>query len=140
MTDCVLMLAHFSVTCALIGLIWVVQCVIYPQFSQIDRESFPAYHADYTRRISWIVAPLMLAEIGTALWLILRGDLPIIFYLSMLPLLFVWLATWFVQVPYHGKLSEAFDAQIHRALVKSNRWRTAAWSLRGACLIPCLIV
>jgi hypothetical protein len=65
---------HLAVTWALIGLIWLVQVVIYPQFGAVGRLEFGAYHADYTRRISWIVGPLMVAELGSAAWLLWAGE------------------------------------------------------------------
>ena len=129
---------HEAATWALTGLIWTVQLVHYPLFSQVGRENFPAYHQRHTRQITWVVAPLMLAEVFTAGWLILDGCRDRWFLASLAPLGFNWLSTLLVQIPLHGKLAAGFDAQVHHRLVSTNWWRTAAWSLRGLCLLMSL--
>jgi hypothetical protein len=129
------MLAHFAVTCALVGLIWTIQIVQYPLFDRVGREAFPTWHAAYTAAITWVVAPLMLAELASALWLLgVVGYREPLFLASLLPLALVWMATAFVQVPLHGRLARGFDAASHRRLVRSNWLRTSAWTLRAGLL------
>jgi hypothetical protein len=43
-----------------------------------------------------------------------------------------WLSTAAVQVPLHGRLAREYEEQAHRALVRTNWVRTAAWTARGA--------
>lgn len=129
------MLAHFAVTCALVGLIWTIQIVQYPLFDRVGREAFPAWHAAYTAAITWVVAPLMLAELATGLWLWgVVGHREPAFLVSLAVLALVWMATAFVQVPLHGRLAHGFDAACHRRLVRSNWLRTSAWTLRAGLL------
>ncbi len=126
---------HHAATWALVGLIWTIQVVHYPLFAQVGRQTFPAYHQGHTRQITWVVAPLMFTELGTAAWLLWIGARDPWFLASLVPLAFNWLATWRVQIPLHHKLANGFDAEIHRRLVATNWWRTAAWSARGICLM-----
>jgi hypothetical protein len=53
-----ILLAHFAATCAMAGVIWIVQLVIYPQFSHVGAEAFPPYHAQYTGLVTLVVGPL----------------------------------------------------------------------------------
>ncbi|MBL6765128.1 MAG: hypothetical protein ISQ14_09230 [Verrucomicrobiae bacterium] len=130
-----LLSVHAAATWALVGLIWTVQLVHYPLFAQVGADTFRAYHARHARQISWIVGPLMAVELGTAALLLVLGARELWLLGSLVPLAFNWLATWRVQIPLHGQLSAGFDAGAHRRLVSSNWWRTAAWSIRGACVL-----
>jgi hypothetical protein len=126
---------HSALTWALVGLIWLIQIVHYPLLNAVGEEAFRAYHLRHTTQITWLVGPLMLGELGSAAALILQGGSDFWLRVSMPPLLFTWACTWRVQVPLHEKLSRGFDAQVHRRLVRTNWWRTAAWTLRGLCLL-----
>jgi hypothetical protein len=126
---------HLAATWVLVGLIWTVQLVHYPLFAQVCADTFRSYHAQHTRRITWIVAPLMAVELITAAILFFRGAREPWLLVSFAPLAFNWLATWRVQIPLHDRLADGFDAEVHRRLVGSNWWRTVAWSMRGACVL-----
>lgn len=130
-----LLAVHAATTWALVGLIWTVQVVHYPLFANVGAEEFRRYHARHTRQITWIVAPLMAIELVTALLLFIRGAREPWLVVSFAPLFFNWLATWRVQIPLHDRLAGGFDAGAHHRLVASNWGRTAAWSLRGACVL-----
>ncbi len=130
-----LLAVHAAVTWALVGLIWTVQLVHYPLFAQVGADSFRSYHARHTRQITWIVAPLTAVEVLTAASLFVRGAREAWLLASFAPLAFNWLVTWRVQIPLHNRLAAGFDAEVHRRLVAGNWWRTAAWSIRGACVI-----
>lgn len=130
-----LLAVHAAATWALVGLIWTVQLVHYPLYSNVGAENFRSYHARHMRQITWIVGPLMAAELMTAVLLFVRCVREPWLLVSLVPLAFNWLATWRVQVPLHRRLAEGFDAAVHRRLVASNWWRTAAWSIRGALLL-----
>lgn len=129
-----LLLAHAAVTWALVGLIWTVQLVQYPLFADVGPDAFPAFHARHTRQITWVVAPLMLAEVASAAWLVGRGGASRWLLASLVPLAAVWLSTWLVQVPLHERLARGFDGAAIDRLVATNWLRTAAWTLRGACV------
>ncbi len=130
-----LLALHSAATWALVGLIWTIQLVHYPLFDQVGREAFRSYHQSHGRQITWIVAPLMFTELATAGGLIVLGFRNPWFLASLAPLVFNWVSTWRVQIPLHQQLGRGFDPKVHRRLVATNWWRTAAWTLRGACLL-----
>ncbi len=129
-----LLATHASATWALVGLVWTVQLVQYPLFANVGTDAFPAFHARHARQITWVVGPLMLTELATAGLLVARGTRSPWLLASLVPLAVVWLSTWLVQVPLHDQLSRGFDADAHARLVATNWTRTAAWTLRGACV------
>jgi uncharacterized membrane protein len=129
-----ILLAQFAATCAMAGVIWIVQLVIYPQFSHVGAEAFPPYHAQYTGLVTLVVGPLMIVEIVTAtlIFLQLRRS-PISGPLAMAGLaavLLLWLITALVQVPAHEQLGTAYTDETARHLVLSNWTRTLLWTLR----------
>lgn len=62
----------------------------------------------------------MAAEVMTAALPFVRGVREPWLLVSFLPLVFNWIATWRVKVPFHHRLVEGFDAAVHRRLVASN--------------------
>jgi hypothetical protein len=125
---------HAAVTWALVGLIWVVHIVIYPLFQRVPAEAFTHWHADYTRRIGWVVGPLMVVELITgAMWCF--GE-PIRWepWVGAGLILAVWGSTAMIQVPLHAKLSQRWSSPVAHRLLHTNALRTLLWSLRG-CLI-----
>ena len=125
---------HFGVTWALVGLIWVIQIVHYPLFGEVGKEAFKIYHQRHSTLITWLVGPMMLLELASAVVLSAGPFRSVWMRGSLVLLLFVWGCTWLVQVPLHQKLAEGFDWQMHRRLVTTNWWRTIGWTLRGICL------
>jgi hypothetical protein len=132
------LLAQTGATFALVGLIWTVQLVQYPLFARVGEESFRAFHSAHARRITWIVAPLMAIELGTALWLVgvpHESIPPVAAWVGLVLVVVNWLSTAFLQVPQHRRLAAGFEPAAHAFLVRSNWVRTLAWSLRGVlCL------
>jgi hypothetical protein len=126
---------HAALTWILVGLIWVIQVVHYPLFGAVAEEAFKAYHLRHTTQITWIAGPLMVAELGTAAFLLFAGGTDFWLRASIFPLLFTWGCTGWVQIPLHERLSHGYDVQAHRRLVRTNWLRTVAWTLRGVCLL-----
>jgi hypothetical protein len=60
------LLIHALVTWFMTGLIWFVQVVHYPLMAAVGSPGFAAYEAAHSRRTTWVVAPVMLAEAATA--------------------------------------------------------------------------
>lgn len=113
----------------MVGLIWFVQVVHYPLMAQVGDGESVAYAARHQARTTLVVAPTMFVEIGASIVVaLLVGGLG---WLALALVLAVWGSTFFVQVPLHAKLSEGFDASVHRRLVASNWIRTALWSTKG---------
>ena len=130
-----LLLLHVAATWALVGLMWTVQLVLYPLFAQVDTASFQAYHARHLLRITLAIGPLLAVEFLTLAALLLAGVRNPWLLASLVPLAFSYFSTWTVQVPLHTRLATGFDAEVLRRLIASNRWRTAAWTLRGFCVL-----
>ena len=136
----ILLLHNIASTFFLTGVIWVVQFVKYPSFAFIDPKSFTKYHDDYRFWITPVVAPPMIVELLTAIFLVFYPPENIDSRLVLFGLILTvitWASTFFLQVPLHEKLAAGFDAEIHAALVNTNWLRTAAWSLRAALVLYC---
>lgn len=134
----VIFLLHLGVTLLLTGVIWLVQLETYPGFLALDSERFPDYHRFHCRRIGWVVIPLMLLELTTALWLLVgeRASLPVVWQSPALVLLIlVWGSTFLVQVPCHNRLSKGFTEVAARRLIQTNWVRTLAWTGRSLLLL-----
>ncbi|MCC5021401.1 MAG: 7-cyano-7-deazaguanine synthase QueC [Candidatus Synoicihabitans palmerolidicus] len=122
-------------TWALVGLIWVVQLVIYPMLAKVASTGWIAWHREYMRRIGWVVAPLMLGEISAgAVWLWVAPEAGWAWVGAGL-IAVIWVSTALVQVPLHRRLGDGFEAKLVSRLVTSNWVRTAAWTLRGGLLV-----
>ncbi len=130
----VLLALQLLSTLGMTGLIWMVQLVHYPLFAQVGEDSFPSYAREHSRRITWIVAPLMGLELVTAylLWR-LAPDPVTLTGLSLVVLL--WLTTGLFFVPLHSRLAQRFETGLHRYLVAGNWVRTLLWSLRSLLLL-----
>jgi hypothetical protein len=128
-----LLYAQVASTWALVGLIWFVQVVHYPLMRHVGNINFQEYESLHMSRTTWVVAPLMLTELGTNLLLVWRpGGLDSgLLGVGLMLLAVIWLSTFFLQVPQHQRLSEGFDAMAHRRLVMTNWTRTFAWTARG---------
>ena len=129
-----LLLIHLAATLAMVGLIWFVQVVHYPLFSQIGHEDFRLYERSHQRLTTFAVAPLMLTEAITALMLPWFRPALIPMAAAVMGVLLVgtlWSFTFFWQVLAHQRLARSFDPTTHRRLVQSNWLRTIAWSARG---------
>lgn len=136
-----IVVAHAAATGVMIGIIWFVQVVHYPLMARVGRDGYPAYQAAHSRRTTIVVAPPMLLELATGVWLALRPS-PYFPQSAAWPglglLAVVWLSTFFLQVPEHGRLERGFDPAAHRRLVRGNWVRTVAWTLRGILVLAFL--
>ncbi len=134
-----LLILHFAITWALIGLIWTIQVVHYPLLKNVGHEGFIEYHDRHMSRITWVVGPLMLAEVGSAGLLLFLGERTLLFGISLGALALIWASTAFGQVPLHHKLKQGYDADSIARLVRTNGWRTFGWTARGLCLVGILL-
>lgn len=132
-----LLLLHAAATLFMVGVIWFVQIVHYPLFSRVGEAGFSDYERHHAQRTTWVVAPPMLVELGTAMTVVwyVGGALA---WCGLLLLALVWASTGLWQVPAHRRLEGGFDAATHRRLTTTNWVRTAAWSARG--IIACWLL
>jgi hypothetical protein len=129
------LLLNLVFTAMLCGLIWLVQLVHYPGFLLVGAEKSIEYQRHHTTSISWIVIPLMLAELCLAIWLLLTPFTNDVFsylnYCAFACLVIIWLATFGVAVPIHNKLTiEGYKPENIRKLIRVNWIRTIFWNLR----------
>lgn len=127
---------HAALTWMMTGLIWFVQVVHYPLLARVGRASFVAYERDHCTRTGWIAGPLMVAEAAAAVWLLLwpPSACPaqmLAVQAGALLLGLIWMSTFLIQSPAHGRLCQHYDGQEQRALVKGNWLRTMLWSVRA---------
>jgi hypothetical protein len=122
---------HLAVTWMLVGLIWIVQILVYPQFKKVAAAQFTDYHFAHCLGMALIIAPLLFTEIATSAWLLYAGHrtLPFVISIGLIPV--VWLCTALFQAPMHIKLMRGFDLPLIRRLILTNWIRTLAWTARG---------
>ena len=129
-----LLLVHLAATWYMVGLCWLVQRVQYPLMAQVGRAGFADYEAAHVARIGPIVALPMVIEVATGLLLFGSAEAKFrhpSFLVALGLLAAIWLSTFALQVPLHGKLASGFDPEIHASLVSTNWLRTVAWTARG---------
>jgi hypothetical protein len=137
-----LLILEFTASAMMTGLIWFVQIIHYPLFGRIPGEAFTSYEREHTVRTGWVVAPLMLLELGTALLITLRHLPPgetMLHRSALGALLLIWASTFLIQVPLHGILEKRHDPGAIRLLVATNWIRTLLWTLRTGLLAPLLL-
>lgn len=125
-------------TLLLTGIIWFVQVVHYPLFKRADRERYGKFAADHTRLTSYVVTPLMLAELGSAVALpfalpeYVHSDEA---WVGLVLVAAVWVSTFVIQVPLHRRLASGYNTNAVRALVLTNWIRTIIWSGRTVLIV-----
>lgn len=133
-----LLLTHVVATLGMVAVIWFVQLVHYPLFADVGVEGFARYEARHTARISWVVVPLMLVELATAIALVAM-DAPFAplweRWLGLALVIGAWVVTFTLSVPEHGRLSQGFDAGAFERLVSTNWLRTVAWTGHGGLVL-----
>jgi len=135
-----LYVAHFFCAAYMTGIIWFVQRVQYPMLHLTDGPHAQEGHQEYTRRMGFVVMPVMLAELYLQVhWLFSDPGLPA--YAGAALLATVWLSTFYLQVPCHHRLQQHFEPSVQKTLVRSNWIRTFSWSARalltGWWLVKC---
>ena len=136
-----LFLLHLFSTAMMTGIIWFVQIVHYPLFTEVGSPGFSHFEAQHRAKTFWVVAPLMLLELGTGLMLLFTRPVWLSSWMTwagLLCLAALWLSTFFIQVPLHARLDEGHQPEVIQKLVQSNWIRTAIWSLRslgGFCIL-----
>ncbi len=111
------------------GVIWIVQVLIYPNFRIVGSEHFKTFHEFHTKRITWIVAPMMGVELFSAIWLT-ATDFSNFYLFNLASVVSIWILTAFVNIPSHNKLDSEKVDTLNR-LTRMNWPRTLIWTLRS---------
>jgi len=109
------------------GVILAVQWAVYPAFRYFSKEALERWHPVYTRNITVLVAPLMVAQLlGGVLWIVTQpGVLPFLYALIISVL---WGFTFLFFVPLHRQISRGTaDTPTFDRLVRLNGLRTLLW-------------
>ena len=64
-----ILLTNVVATLFLVGLIWLIQVVHYPLFDDVGEQNYVTYQQRHQSNITYIVGPVMLIEILTAVML-----------------------------------------------------------------------
>jgi hypothetical protein len=118
-----MLLLNLAATLFMTGLIWFVQVVHYPLFSAVGQEGFIHYEVRHSNLTTLVVAPVMLLELLSILFLLRYPPAEVStwqLYCGLGLLAFIWLSTAFVQVPQHSILAKGFNQQAHELLVTTN--------------------
>jgi hypothetical protein len=133
--EAVVLAAQAVASGAMCGLIWFVQVVHYPLFARITGDASGEHADENQRRTSWVVVPFMLVEAATAAAIAIAPPAGVgreAALVGVVLILALWISTAAVQVPLHARLSrEGHQRAVVDALVRSNWFRTAAWTARA---------
>jgi hypothetical protein len=127
-----ILLIHLFACFTMTGIIWLVQIHIYPLFKIVGKTEFKNFHDFHVKKISLIVAPLILLEVATAIWLLIIHQ-ETFYLLNLISVVFLLLFTFFVNIPSHEKLN--FESEKSKDNLISLNWiRTIVWTLRSIIL------
>ena len=115
----------------MVGVSLITHFVTYPSFRLIKSNTFSEFHKSYTKKMLFIVAPVMILELISSLLLV-------IFDISdnhteiglLITLILIWLLTFFTIVPIHNKLTVNYNKDLNQKLIKLNGLRTILWILK----------
>jgi len=113
----------------LLILIWIVQLIIYPSFDYFTKSELIKWHHKYTSRISVIVMPLMISQLGSTI-LQLSNVQSYKTIISIILIGIVWMSTFLQFVPMHNQISKhkVTDTLLHK-LTRLNWIRTFLWTI-----------
>ena len=112
----------------LVVLIWLVQLIIYPSFLFYERNNLKRWHYNYTKKITYIVLPLMMGQFIIAI-IHLFNDFSIFSLGSFLIIVSLWVITISIFIPLHNKVStDLVNQSIINKLIRLNWIRTLLWS------------
>jgi len=129
MEDRTIQLCLACVDVAMAAVSWLILLCTYPDFARWRMDDFARHHEAYTRRVGWVVGPLLLAQLAGHAWLAWRGEGGL-----ALPLVLVnWGITAAWSVPCHRRLQEEGPtSSALPSLIHSHAWRTWCWSAVAA--------
>ncbi|MFP4069423.1 MAG: hypothetical protein ACLFVC_04495 [Opitutales bacterium] len=121
-------LVRHLVDFGMVVVVWLVQLVIYPGFLAMEAERLRSWHRSYTFRVSFVIMPLMLLQLGlvgrAALLGRDPGDL-----MALAGVAVCWLLTFGVSVPLHRRVADGEGGrETLNRLIRTNWPRTVLWT------------
>ena len=110
-------------------LILIVQLIVYPSFMHYEQKNLLSWHSIYTKKIAFIVIPLMFGQLFVAFFQIYQKQIfDTVFYAVVV--LTLWGITLMKFAPMHAKISNGnSDRRLLLKLVNLNWYRTFLWSV-----------
>ena len=115
----------------MVGVSLITHFVTYPSFKLIRSSLFSEFHKSYTNKMLFIVAPVMILELISSLFLVIfdvtdnNTEIGLI-----ISLLLIWFLTFFIIVPIHNKLTVNYNKDLNQKLIKFNGLRTIFWIIK----------
>jgi hypothetical protein len=139
MSFSLLLVLHAASTWAMTGVIWLVQLLVYPAMRDVPADRWIPWHLRHCLRISYVVGPLMVVEVVTALALWLQGLTSPLFLAGAALLGVVWLSTLVLQIPLHHVCEKGCSPLAIERLILTNWVRTVAWTARAGIVLVVLL-
>ncbi|MGY8971109.1 MAG: hypothetical protein ACKVK2_05950 [Flavobacteriales bacterium] len=113
----------------LLVLIWMIQLIVYPSFLFYTAKELIAWHKMYTKAIALIVIPLMLGQLGIAIYQVFLVQNTYTLT-SIILVVFLWGITLLKFAPMHQQISEGnTHVQLLKKLVQINWIRALIWTI-----------
>lgn len=124
------------------GVIWTIQLVHYPLMRAVPDQGFVAYEREHTRRITYVVGPLMAIEGLCVLAVFFAPPTGVPVWTTWVGAAFEACAigvTAFISAPTHGRLEKGPDPLLLGRLIGTNWFRTLAWTGRAVIAVVMLV-
>ena len=110
----------------MIGVSLITHFVTYPSFEFIPSKTFAGFHSAYSKKMLFLVGPVMLLEfLCTSILTVVSFNLES--FIPFLTVVLIWLTTFFLIVPRHNKLGLTYNYKLNKKLIKYNGYRTLLW-------------
>ena len=136
------LIIHTAATWAMVGLIWVVQVVVYPAFREVPESAFAEYERAHQRRMVAVLALFAPLEIITgAIVFLAPGDVPRwLPFIAGAVLAALWAGTGAYFAPLHGRMADRYSRSDIELLIRTNWFRTIGWTARGGLVLVMVAV
>lgn len=141
-----LLVVHLAAVWFLVGLVWVVQVLLYPGFRALagaDPDRWRVHHDRHTRLMAWLVGGPWAVQGVTCAVLLFWRPAGVPFWPAAVAGVCgaaTVAVTLGLSVPCHRALSQGYDDDVVDRLVATNRYRTAAWSLGGVVAVAMVLL
>lgn len=122
-------ITRLALDVGLLVLIWMIQLIVYPSFLFYTAKELIAWHKMYTKAIALIVIPLMLGQLGIAIYQVFLVQNTYTLT-SIILVVFLWGITLLKFAPMHQQISEGnTHVQLLKKLVQINWIRALIWTI-----------